>query len=97
MSEEQEPDDEIRELIEAALKSNLVNQKEFKSRGQLIEAIKAIVFEYLDSFIVIGYDYDGKVVQLEGAPSSQQQDALDTLLVKYFCMRTGYDPTKGPL
>ncbi len=39
MSKEQEPDDEIRELIEAALKSNLVNQKEYKSRGQLIEAI----------------------------------------------------------
>ena len=97
MSEEQEPDDEIRELIEAALKSNLVNQKEYKSRGQLIDAIKAIVFEYLDSFIVIGDDFDGKVIQLEEAPSSQQKDALDTLLVKYFCMRTGYDPTKGPL
>jgi|TARA_R110000796_G_scaffold75401_1_gene169143 hypothetical protein len=97
MSEEQEPDDAIRELIEAALKSNLDNQKEFKSRGQLIEAIKAIVFEYLDSFIVIGYDFDGKVVQLEGSSSSQQRNALDTLLVKYFCMRTGYDPTRDSL
>lgn len=97
MSEEEEPSDEIRELIEAALKSSIDNQKMFKGRKELMNAIRSIVFEYLDSFIVIGYDYDGRIVQLEGAKTPQQQDALDTLVVKYFCSRTGYDPTKGPL
>lgn len=95
MSDEQDPDAEIRELIESALKSSLENQKTFKNRRELSESLKAKIAEYLDSFIVIGYDFDGNVVELEGSSSSQQRDALDTLIIKYFCLRTGYEPPKG--
>lgn len=83
---------EIYELIKHALNDNIVNQKEFKKRSELKSVLKGIISEYLDSFIVIGYDFDGKEIEFEGARSAQQRDALDTLFLRYFCYKTGYRP-----
>lgn len=95
MSEEENEDlddqTEIHELIKAALISSITNQKTYKKRNELIASLKAIISEYLDSFIVIGYDFEGRVIEFEGASSTQQKDALDTLLMRYFFYKTGQD------
>ena len=84
--------DELKNLIEAAL-SDLISsrsKKEYADYNKLVGVVKSIVAEYLDSFIVIGYDFDGNVVELQSASNSQQKDALRTLALKYFCFKTGY-------
>jgi hypothetical protein len=84
--------DELKNLIEAALSDAISSssKKEYADYNELVGVVKSIVAEYLDSFIVIGYDFDGKVVELQSASNSQQKDALRTLCLKYLCFKTGY-------
>ena len=50
--------------------------------------------EFLDSFVVIGYDFEGTAMSFQSSPSEQQKDALDTLILRYFYQRTGYSTTE---
>ena len=83
----QEPknaDDEVRELINAALSLQPENLQKYKSDKELREKLKSIVAEYLDSFYIFGYDIDGKTILIKGGNSDQQLDALDTLAMRLF-------------
>ena len=81
----QEPesvDDEVRELINAALNLQPENLQKYKSEKELREKLKSVVSEYLDSYYIFGYDIEGKTVLVKGAHSDQQMDALDTLAMR---------------
>jgi hypothetical protein len=88
-------DDALRNLIEEALKVNIEDKKEYKDHQELADTLCAVMAEFLDSFIVVGYDFDGKPISFQGSTKPQQNDALDTLILKYFYQRTGYKVIDG--
>ena len=83
-------DDPLRELLREALSIEITNKKQYETQSELMGSVKAVVSEFLDSFIIVGYDFEGNTVATEGSTSTQQRDALETLFLRYFCHRTGY-------
>lgn len=90
MMSDNEKDDPLRELIEEALKIKVKDTKEFKDHRELADTLGPVISEFLDSFIVVGYDFDGTPISFQGAKNTQQKDALDTLFLRYFYQRTGF-------
>ena len=93
--DEENENDTLRDLIEEALKINIKNKNEFKDHKELADTLGPVMAEFLDSFIVVGYDFDGEPISFQGSKNSQQKDALDTLFLKYFYQRTGYKVIDG--
>jgi hypothetical protein len=89
MSEKEDDDESLRALIEEALKIDIQTKREYKNHKELSESLSPIISEFLDSFIVLGYDFDGQPLSFQVSPNTQQKDALDTLVLKYFYQRTG--------
>tara|TARA_A100001201_G_scaffold62227_1_gene59152 strand:+ start:173 stop:478 length:306 start_codon:yes stop_codon:yes gene_type:complete len=77
-------DDELREMVEKALKDNLKSRKSFKKRKDLANRLANILSEYLDSYILLGYDFSGKHLDIKAASTPQQIEALNSFLMKYF-------------
>ena len=81
------PDDdeeELKELIELALKQNLKEKKQFKRRVDLTRRLATILSEYLDSYIMLGFDFSGRHVEIKAADTPQKVEALNSFLLKYF-------------
>jgi hypothetical protein len=89
MDEEDLRDKELRELIEEALKLNVGTRKKIKGQRDLADRVVAILQEYLDSFILLAYDIEGNPVQIKAARSPQQNEALNSILLKYFSSEVG--------
>ena len=90
MLDEEDPrDKELRELIEEALKLNVGTRKKIKGQRDLADRVVAILQEYLDSFILLAYDIEGNPVQIKAARSPQQNEALNSILLKYFSSEVG--------
>jgi len=85
-----ESDDELKELIELALKQNIEVKKEFKSREALAKRLSSILSEYLDSYILLGYDFTGNHIDIKAAPTPQQVEALNSFLLRYFASEVQY-------
>ena len=85
-----EDDDELKELIERALKQSLEVKKEFKSREALAKRLASILSEYLDSYILLGYDFNGDHIDIKSASTSQQVEALNSFLLRYFASEVQY-------
>jgi len=91
-------DDELRDIIEQALKLNIREKKTFKKRRDLATRLGSILSEYLDSYILLGYDFDGKHLDIKAANTPMQVEALNSFLIKYFaieCQQFKNDPN-GP-
>tara|TARA_R100001510_G_C7612870_1_gene175870 strand:- start:367 stop:687 length:321 start_codon:yes stop_codon:yes gene_type:complete len=84
-----EEDEELRELVERALKDNIKERKSFKSRKELANRLGTILCEYLDSYILLGYDFSGKHLDIKAAKTPQQKEALNSFLMKYFATEIG--------
>lgn len=95
MMSDEEKDESLRNLIEEALKVSIKHNREYKNHEELAESLGPIISEFLDSFIVLGYDFEGNPLSFQVSPNSQQKDALDTLVLKYFYQRTGYKDING--
>ena len=89
MDEEDPRDKELRELIEEALKLNVGTRKKIKGQRDLADRVVAILQEYLDSFILLAYDIEGNPVQIKAGKSPQQNEALNSILLKYFSSEVG--------
>ena len=79
-------DDELRHIIEQALKFNLREKKTFKKRKDLASRVGSILSEYLDSYILLGYDFDGRHLDIKSASTPMQAEALNSFLIKYFAV-----------
>jgi len=77
-------DEELREMIEKALRDNIKEKKTFKNRKELAHRISGIISEYLDSYILLGYDFHGRHLDIKAAKTPQQAEALNSFLLKYF-------------
>lgn len=82
------------DLVRAALETQLMeyaNRRTEQKRN--LEELTCIIEEFMDSFIVLGYNYDGDPLTLVSASTQQQADSLSTLLQK-FIVQSGQG--KGP-
>lgn len=77
-------DAEDTKVIRAALKSHLLDYADRKSvRKSNINEILDTTREFMDTFVVIGYNYDGEPISCISAITQQEQDALFTLVNKF--------------
>ena len=84
----QEEDEELREMVEKALKQSIKDKKTFKRRQDLAHRISNIIAEYLDSYILLGFDFQGRHLDIKAASTPQQAEALNSFLLKYFAQET---------
>ena len=77
-------DDELREMVEKALRENIKERKSFKNRKDLAYRLSTIISEYLDSYILLGFDFNGRHIDIKAAKTPQQVEALNSFLLKYF-------------
>ena len=98
--EDFEHDEELREMVEKALKQSLVERKTFKRRTDLAKRLCAIISEYLDCYILLGYDFQGRHLDIKSSRTPQQVEALNSFLLKYFASEMnhikGFDRGIGP-
>tara|TARA_R110000824_G_scaffold97675_2_gene233332 strand:+ start:1685 stop:2008 length:324 start_codon:yes stop_codon:yes gene_type:complete len=89
-------DEELREIIEHALKENVKDRKTFKRKKDLAVRLSAIISEYMDSYILLGYDFHGNHLDIKAASTPQKEEALSSFLLKYFAAQVnsikGVDP-----
>jgi len=45
--------------------------------------LTSVIDEYLENFLILGYDYEGESVQLISASNQQQSDALGTSVHRF--------------
>jgi len=73
----------IKALIQAALRENIDKQKHIRESEDNSKALVSTVSEFLDCFLVIGYDQEGDPIIASYAPTSKDGDALRNLYVKF--------------
>ena len=56
------------------------------------ELLTSTIEEYLSSFVLLGYNYDGDPVTLVSASTQQQSDSLGTLIQKFIVSQTPRGP-----
>jgi hypothetical protein len=85
------------DLIRAALESHLIDYAKRKNdQKRNVEQLTAVIEEFLSSFILLGYNYDGDPITLVSATTQQQSDSLSTLIQKFIMSQHGgRDPSGG--
>ena len=82
------------ELIRAALESHLIDHaRKRQDQKRNVEQLSSIIEEYLSSFVLLGYNYDGEPITLVSASTQQQSDSLSTLLQKFIINSHGGPPS----
>jgi hypothetical protein len=79
--------EDIRDLIGDLLKVKIAESKEIKKVEDINNALVSTIGEFLNNFMLIGYDNDGKPVAITKSNSSMEADALHTLLTKFFTLQ----------
>ena len=82
--------DKKSQLIKKALESHLLeyaNKKNVQRRD--LDELTSIIEEFADSFILLGYNYDGEPLTLVSATTQQQADSLGTLVQKFVVNSSG--------
>lgn len=75
---------EVKELTHKALLSFLRDQiSEKNSNKKDLDALNAQILEFLNSFILIGYNFNGEPITMISAHNQQEADSLGALLNKF--------------
>lgn len=77
---------ELKDLIKDALKANVNNKKKKVSKRQLTSALAGTLDEFLNNYILIGYDIEGSPVIIRSHKTEMENEALKSLFIKYFAM-----------
>jgi hypothetical protein len=77
---------EDKEILKKAMVSALQENLDERNHGikKDLKALSTTVEEYLSSFIILGYTFDGEPVQCISAHNQQEADSLVTLINKFF-------------
>ena len=62
----------------------LKEKKTFKRKKDLASRLSGIISEYMDSYILLGYDIHGDHFDIKVASTPQKAEALSSYLLKYF-------------
>lgn len=79
-----EEDEKLKELIREALAMRIETTSKKKTRVNLNATLGGVVGEFLNSFIIMGYDLSGNPITIKLAPTVQSNEALKSLLIKVF-------------
>lgn len=75
---------DVKELTHKALVSFLKEQAKDKLQSKKdYDALNAQVLEFLNCFILIGYNFEGEPVSMISAHNQQEADSLCTILNKF--------------
>ena len=78
-------DAEAKEIIRKAMISSLEEKLEnVKLVKKDLNTLSTVVEEYLTSFIILGYTFEGDPVHCISAHNQQEADSLVTLINKFF-------------
>ena len=72
----------LRQAMLASLQENIVNHENGIKKD--LKNLSSQVEEYLTSFIILGYTFDGEPVQCISAHNQLEADSLVTLINKFF-------------
>ena len=82
--------EELDKLLKAALNNYLSSQAHsFSSKTKDLEALKATIEEFLNSYIILGYLPTGEPVNIISAHNQQEADSLSALLNKFLLSQGG--------
>jgi len=77
-------------IIRKALEEHLIEHaRQTDKKRKSLDEITSTIEEFLDSFIILGYDYNGESVTLISANTQQQADSLSTLIQKFVVSSQG--------
>jgi len=75
----------LNELTNSAIIKYLQNRINVRNEKRKdVELLKSTVDEFLNSFIILGYTFDGEPVNIMSAHNQQEADSLATLVNKVF-------------
>ena len=75
---------EVKELTHKALVSFLRDQIKEKSSSKVdLDALSSQILEFLNCFILIGYNFNGEPISMISAHNQQEADSLGTLVNKF--------------
>jgi len=75
---------EVKELTHNALVSFVRDQlKERANNKQDLDVLNSQILEYLNSFILLGYNFNGEPISMISAHNQQEADSLGTLVNKF--------------
>jgi hypothetical protein len=75
---------DIKEITQKALASFLKEQLTNKTNSKKnIDALTSVIEEFLSSYILLGYSFDGKPLNIIFAHNQQEADSLTTLINKF--------------
>jgi len=79
---------DVKELTHKALVSFLREQmKQRVETKKDLDALSSMILEFLNSFILLGYNFDGEPISLISAHNQQEADSLGTLINKFLNSR----------
>jgi hypothetical protein len=81
--------EQIRNLLKEALKADLDHRTRTALSNK--EAVMSTLEEFLNSFIVLGYDMDGNLINLIHAKTQQDADSLSTAINRFFMQNNNTD------
>lgn len=84
--EEQKPftDEEVEQILKDALKVKLEERKKYPNKVQLKKAMVTVVGEFLTCFKIVGYDYEGQLINLTCYKTPMDKAALDNAVLDEF-------------
>lgn len=82
----------IKELVKEALNVQLGIIKKRTTEKELTDALRGVMGEFLDCFMLLGYDFEGNPKVIKIANSKMSAAALRTLFLEVFAVEIqGYD------
>ena len=80
------------EITQKALTSFIKEQLDSKTNARKdIDALSSVIEEFLKSYIVLGYTFDGKPINIIYAHNQQEADSLITIVNKFINSSIGND------
>ena len=84
--------EDIRTLIRDALDAHIIQSKNRVYKEECAKAVVNVLSEFLQSYILIGYDFEGTPMRITAAHNNMEADALAQAVQKYLIqMGDGYD------
>ena len=85
----------IKELVKEALALHLTTVKKRHTERELNQALKSIIGEFLDCFVVLGYDLQGEPRIIRSSKTKMSEAALKLLFFKAANMEMYNNETNG--
>ena len=73
-------DEELKEAISTKLRQ-FYNKKTIHQEN--VQDLASVIDEFLQNYLLIGYNYDGDVISYTSASTQLQADSLNTAIVKF--------------